>query len=82
MKLKESDLRNIVREELQNVLTEQRVEFDREKMIALMDRDRFIRHVIRDRASNSSNPSDRDLRVVFNSHVLGEPEMEREYNKL
>lgn len=81
MKLSEKKLRGLVREELKRVLTEQRVEFDREKMLNLMDRDRFIRHVVRDEARDPENPSDRVLRRIFNSHVLGEYEMEKEYEK-
>lgn len=79
-KISESQLRGLVREELKRLM-EQRVEFDREKMLNLMKRDKFIRHVARDEARNPENPSDRVLRRIFNTHVLGEPETEREYER-
>lgn len=81
MKLTETKLKNIVREELSKVLKERNVEYDRRKMLNLMDEDQFIRHVVRDEARNPRDPSDRLLRRIFNAHVLGDSVMEREYER-
>lgn len=80
-KLTETKLRGLVREELSRVLNEQQVEYDRQKMLGLMQDDSFIEHVIRDEARNPQNPDDRVLRRIFNAHVLGDSVMEREYKK-
>lgn len=75
----ESQLRGLVREELKGMLSEQSVEFDRQKMLNLIDNDKFIRHVVRDEAQDSRNPSTHTLRNIFKSYVLGDDQLERKY---
>jgi len=81
MKLTKGKLKGIVKEEISRLLKERRIEYDRQKMLNLMDNDKFIRHVVRDEARDPRNPDDRVLRRAFNSHVLGDSEMERDYKR-
>jgi len=77
----ETQLRGLVREELKGILSEQRVEFDRQKMLNLADKDKFIRHVIRDESRDPQDPSNHTLRTIFNGYVLGDSQLERKYQQ-
>jgi regulator of replication initiation timing len=75
-------LSKVIQEKIKEVLNEQSIEFDPKKMEKLAKDDKFLHHTLRDEASNPKNPSNRVLRMLFNSYVLGDRTLERKYKQI
>lgn len=74
MKLKKSELRQIVSEEIRLVL--EKLEFDSKKLNKLISSDKFLKHMYK-----TKHGSD-DPEAFFFTYVVGDDELEQKYMEI
>lgn len=80
--MKRSELTQIIREEIKKVLKESAPKFSADKMRKLIEKDKFLEWEYNKNKNKYKNREKEYLEYLFNEFVLGDPSLEKEYNKV